>query len=230
MDTAEWRPVVTEVEGRYVAASNATLLGTTADGERVVYKPDAGARPLWDFDPRTLGRREVWTCRLAGVVAPRWVPETVIGDGVYGPGSVQRWVDTDDDFDPLPMVRRGDPALWALAVLDVVCNNADRKLGHILRRSDGTGMVGIDHGLTFHAEDKLRTVLWAFAGRPVPVAELERLEQLRVKLGDEWAAAIGGDLGDDIAEATLARVESLLARRRHPEPPGDRPAYPWPIQ
>ncbi len=222
--------MVTEVEGRYVAASNATLLGTTADGERVVYKPDAGVQPLWDFDPRTLGRREVWTSRLADVIAPGWVPETVIGDGVYGPGAVQRWVDTDDDFDPLPLVRSGDPSLWALAVLDVVCNNADRKLGHILRRSDGTGMVGIDHGLTFHTEDKLRTVLWAFAGRPVPAAELDRLQELRARLGDEWAEAIGDDLGDDAAAATVARVESLLARRHHPDPPGDRPAYPWPIQ
>jgi hypothetical protein len=91
-------------------------------------------------------------------------------------------------------------------------------------------MVGIDHGLTFHTEDKLRTVLWAFAGRPVPAAELDRLQELRARLGDEWAEAIGDDLGDDAAAATVARVESLLARRQHPDPPGDRPAYPWPIQ
>jgi hypothetical protein len=222
--------VVTEVEGRYVAASNATLLGTTATGERVVYKPDAGVRPLWDFDPTTLGLREVWTCRVAGAVAPGWVPETVIGDGIYGPGAVQRWVDTDGAFDPLPLVRRGDPSLWALAVLDIVCNNADRKLGHILRRADGTGMVGIDHGLTFHVEDKLRTVLWAFAGRRVPDGELVRLEQLRSRFRDGWAEAIGGDLGEVAATATMMRVESLLASRRHPGPPDDRPALPWPIK
>ena len=221
--------MVTEVEGRYVAASNATLLGATADGERVVYKPDAGVQPLWDFPAISLGLREVWTYRLATVVAPGWVPETVIGDGLYGPGAVQRWQQVDPEFDPLSMARRGDRSLWPLAVLDVVCNNADRKLGHILRRvTDGT-LFGIDHGLTFHPEEKLRTVLWAFAGRAVPDGDLLRVEQLRAELVSGWGGQLTGDLGEEAASALDTRIADLLATRRHPDPPRERPAFPWPI-
>lgn len=224
-----WRPVVTAVEGRYLAASNVTLLGTTADGVRVVYKPTRGVRPLWDFPAESLAIREVWTYRIATVVAPGVVPETVLGDGMYGLGAVQRWVDTDDDFDPVPLIQRADASLWPLAVLDVVTNNADRKVGHILRMSNGSGVVGIDHGLTFHPEDKLRTVLWSFAGRSVPSEQGQSVERLVAALEEGWAAELTEELSEEAATALTARSQALLATRTHPQPPEDRPAWPWPI-
>lgn len=222
--------MVTEVEGRYVVASNATLLGTTGAGDRVVYKPTTGVRPLWDFPADTLGLREVWTYRVSTVVAPGSVPETVIGDGVYGPGAVQRWIETDERFDPLLLVRRADPALWPLAVLDVVCNNADRKLGHILRLAQRGALIGIDHGLTFHPEDKLRTVLWSFAGLEVPARILARVAEMATVLEGEAGETLANELGGEALAAVQTRVADLLLGRRHPDPPHGRPALPWPLQ
>ncbi len=224
-----WRPVVTAVEGRYLAASNVTLLGTTADGDRVVYKPTRGVRPLWDFPAESLAMREVWTYRIATVVAPGAVPETVLGDGMYGSGAVQRWMETDDDFDPVPLIQRADASLWPLALLDVVTNNADRKVGHILRMSNGSGVVGIDHGLTLHPDGKLRTVLWSFAGRTVPGEQLAGAGKLVTALAEGWAAELTEDLGNEAASALAARTQALLATGTHPQPPEDRPAWPWPI-
>jgi len=222
-----WQPTVVSIEGRFVSASNATLLGTTADGESVVYKPVAGEQPLWDFAPSTLARREVLTYEVSEALALGLVPETAMGDGVYGPGSVQRYVEVDEGFDPFQMVRRGDDRLWPMAVLDVVCNNADRKLGHILRRRDGT-LMAIDHGLTFHPEDKLRTVLWVFAERPLPDRLVRVLEEFLANGADELAHRVLTSLGATEAHAFRARVAALVRDLRHPPPPVDRPAVPWP--
>ena len=142
------------------------MLAKTATGEQVVYKPTAGERPLWDFPVETLAAREVLTYEVAAVLGFDSVPETVLGDGPYGLGAIQRFIDIDPGFDPIPLVQSGSVDLWPLAVLDIVTNNADRKLGHVI--SDGKRLLGIDHGLTFHSEDKLRTVLWGFSGQAVP--------------------------------------------------------------
>lgn len=221
-----WAPEVVEVIGRFAAASNATLLATTADGERVIYKPVAGEAPLWDFPPDSLAVREVLTYEASRALGFDVVPETVWGSGPFGPGAVQRFVDEAPDFDAFALVRSCDPVLWPVAVLDVVCNNADRKLGHLV----GTGhrLWAIDHGLTFHPEDKLRTVLWGFAGRPLPEAMHGAL--------DRFVAAVDGDLGNRLvsglgaAERSAARHRAAALRRagHHPHPPDDRPAVPWP--
>ncbi len=214
------------MEGRFTDASNATLLGTTETGERVIYKPSRGERPLWDFPPDTLAAREVLTYEVSEAMGLGVVPETVFGTGSFGPGAVQRFVEAKPGFDVLVAVRSRDPRLWALAVLDVVCNNADRKLGHIIET--GGRLVGIDHGLTFHPEDKLRTVLWVFAAQPVPSPLLDRVGVL----GDDVAAKLGNRvemlLGADARAALAARVDTLLAQRHHPVPPDDRPPVPWP--
>jgi uncharacterized repeat protein (TIGR03843 family) len=215
-----WQPVITEVVGRFVDASNATLLARTAQGEQVVYKPTAGERPLWDFPIETLAAREALTYEVAVALGHDIVPETVLGDGPYGPGAIQRFVDFDPEFDPVAEVQQGADGLWPLAVLDIVTNNADRKLGHVI--SDGVRLMGIDHGLTFHPDDKLRTVLWGFSGHRLPLAEIAALARLE--------RAVQGALGDRV-EALLGIAERLaltMANPIHPEPPADRPPLPWP--
>jgi hypothetical protein len=224
--TGGWQPRVTEVVGRFTTASNATLLASTDAGERVVYKPIAGERPLWDFPDDTLAAREVLTHRIDQVLGLGVVPETAMGEGPFGPGSVHRFVDVDPDFDAIDLVRRADAALWPVAFLDIVVNNADRKIGHLLRSTDG--IVAIDHGLTFHPEDKLRTVLWGFAGRRIPIELAERLERL--------SQAVAGDLGDSVESlldaasrrALAGRVADLMGHPVHPLPPDDRHPVPWP--
>lgn len=219
-----WKPRVVTVEGRYVAASNATLLAVTDDGTRVVYKPDAGQRPLWDFDATTLPMREVLAYETSRRMGFDLVPETVMADGPFGPGSVQRHVEGDDDFDALTLVQRADPALWPVAALDVITNNADRKLGHLLRT--GHGLVAIDHGLTFHVDDKLRTVVWCFAGLPWPGTIRGAAERLAASL-KEQPEPYRSALRSDEVEALERRVASVIDGV-HPRPPDDRPAMPWP--
>jgi uncharacterized repeat protein (TIGR03843 family) len=217
---------VVEIVGRFTVASNATMLGITASGVRVVYKPIAGEQPLWDFAAGSLTDREVLTFLVDRAMGFGLVPETVAGAGPYGPGAVQRFVVADEEFDPLPLARRGDDRLWPVAVLDLVTNNADRKLGHIM--ATDCGIVAVDHGLTFHPEAKLRTVLWAFAGRELPRQMLDALELLHEALRGDLGADIRGRLGTNEAAAALERVRGLLKKPVHPMPPDDRPAVPWP--
>lgn len=221
-----WQPVVQEIVGRFAGASNATLLGRAA-GTLVVYKPLAGNRPLWDFDPATLAAREVLTYRLAQALGFDHVPETAFGDGPLGPGAVQRFVEQDPDFDGVAMIRQADPALWPIAVLDLIANNADRKVGHLLlERGSGT-LRAIDHGLTFHPEPKLRTVLWVFAGRPLPPPMATAVGGLERDL-DPVATFATQHLGSAEAAALADRVVTLAAEGVHPHPPDDRPPLPWP--
>ena len=222
--TERWQPTVVDVEGRFVDATNATLLATTDDGVRVVYKPNAGQRPLWDFDSETLPMREVLTYEICRRLGLDLVPETVMADGPYGPGSVQRYVTSDDAFDALPLVQRADERLWPIAALDVITNNADRKLGHILDTQ--SGLVAIDHGLTFHEEPKLRTVLWCFAGDEWPADIATRVERLAASLIED-PVPIRSALTEAEWRALLARTESVL-EAPHPMPPDDRPPVPWP--
>lgn len=218
--------VVDEIVGRFAGASNATLLGRSA-GDLVIYKPVAGTRPLWDFDAHTLAAREVLTYRVAAALGLDLVPRTELGEGPLGPGAVQQFIDEDTDFDPVPLLHEPDPLLWPVAALDLVCNNADRKAGHLLREA-GTGrLYAIDHGLTFHSEPKLRTVLWGFAGRRLPKALRGALAGLDGQIG----ALVGfaaDHLGHTDAEAFRSRVGRLLEDPIHPGPPVDRPPVPWP--
>ncbi len=216
------------IEGRFVRASNATLLGTTDSGDAVVYKPVAGERPLWDFAAESLAVREVLTYELDRLLEFGVVPETALGDGLYGPGSVQRYVsDIDETFDAYTLTRRTDAMLWPIAVLDVVTNNADRKLGHILRRRSGE-LVAIDHGLTFHPDDKLRTVLWDFAGQEVPAGLTAALARACDELEQTLGPRVASLLGRRELVALQRRIEGLVAHPVHPQPPVDRPALPWP--
>jgi uncharacterized repeat protein (TIGR03843 family) len=219
------------VEGRLVDASNATLYcAVTCDGvsAAAVYKPVAGERPLWDFPDGTLAEREVAAYELSEATGWGIVPPTVYRDGPLGPGMVQLWIAEDDTADVVSLIRRRDSAqLRRIAVLDAVINNADRKGGHLLPTVDGH-IYGVDHGVTFHVEDKLRTVLWQWAGRRIPDDVVETLREVR--------AAMDADLGDRLHELlttrevrrTTRRLDTLIGSGSHPEPNGDWPPVPWP--
>ncbi len=219
-----------DLEGRLLDASNITLIGTIRAGSVVgecVYKPVKGERPLWDFPDGTLAGREISAFLISEATGWRIVPPTVLRDGPFGIGMVQLWVDGDPDVDLAAFVRRDVPALRHMAVFDAVVNNADRKGGHIIPMPDGH-VYGVDHGICFSVDPKLRTLLWRWAGTPLPVAALEVLE----RLGDD----LRGDLGDQLHEhltrrevlCTQRRVSELLRTQVHPEPSGEWPALPWP--
>ena len=221
-----WEPQIVEVIGRFVDASNATLLAKTSLGERVVYKPTAGEQPLWDFPIETLAAREVLTYEVAMALGYDVVPETILGEGPYGPGSIQRFIDMDESFDPVRLVQSGASELWPIAVLDVVTNNADRKLGHLI--SNGVRLLGIDHGLTFHSDDKLRTVLWGFSSQPLPAEAITALTRLQIAVRGELGERVEVLLGPEERTALIDRVTTLIADPVHPDPPTDRPPLPWP--
>ncbi|MFF7241417.1 SCO1664 family protein [Streptomyces collinus] len=246
------------VRGRIREASNAALFCTVAlDGREVtcVYKPVAGERPLWDFPDGTLAGREVAAYEVSEATGWGLVPPTVLRDGPYGEGMCQLWIEVGADAELLALVDGEEPeAGWKaigfadvgegrtallvhadderlrrLAVLDAVINNADRKGGHLLPTPDGR-LYGIDHGVTFNVEDKLRTLLWGWAGEPLTAEAVEVLGGLRATLarGGELAARLAGLITPAELDATRARVEALLASGRHPEPGGEWPAIPWP--
>jgi len=219
------------VEGRLVDASNATLYcAMSCDGVTAacVYKPVAGERPLWDFPDGTLAEREVAAYEVSAATGWSIVPPTVYRDGPAGPGMVQLWIGEDLTADIVGMIRRRDgEQLRRIAVYDAVVNNADRKGGHLLPTAGGH-IYGVDHGVTFHVEDKLRTVLWQWAGNRLPteiVADLESLRgQLELTLGERLCEL----LTTREVRRTIRRLDRLLARGRHPEPSNDWPPVPWP--
>ena len=218
------------VEGRLVDASNATLYcvatlaGTTAP---VVYKPVRGERPLWDFPDGTLAGREVAAYLVSEATGWGVVPPTVLRDGPFGSGMCQLWVDVDEQVDLTALARSNHPDLRRMAVFDAVVNNADRKGGHLLPRADGR-VFGVDHGICFSAEDKLRTLLWQWRGLPLTDEAVEVLSRLRAELEGDLGAALHELLTVTEVRATVARVDRMLTSGRHPEPSPDWPAIPWP--
>jgi uncharacterized repeat protein (TIGR03843 family) len=221
------------VRGQIREASNAVLLCTVErDGKRAecVYKPVAGERPLWDFPDGTLAQREVAAYEVSRALGWDLVPPTVLREGPFGAGMCQLWVDVADSVDLADLARSDHPDLRRMAVLDVVINNADRKGGHLLPTPDGR-VRGVDHGVCFSVENKLRTLLWQWRGRRLPVEAEPVLETLRADLRDTdgaLRAVLGGLLDREEVRATTRRVEALLRSGRHPQPSGDWPAIPWP--
>lgn len=219
-----------EVVGRMPYASNITLLALDAEGCQWIYKPERGEEPLWDFPYRTLARREVLAYEVSEAMGFHLVPETLEADGVFGPGSAQRFIDEDVDFDPRPLYQpRPSDVLWSFAVFDLVANNADRKIGHVLREVATGRLWAIDNGLTFHTEDKLRTVLWGFAGLPIPADLLAGIDRLAGRLDEDLTERVTRLLSPAEAAAMARRVHDVLDHPVHPPPPDDRPAVPWPV-
>ena len=159
-----------EVLGLLPRASNFTFLARVRDGKEqtlAVYKPRSGEAPLWDFEEGTLAAREVAAFVVAEALGWPWVPPTVLRDGPHGPGSVQRFVAFDQDQHYLTMRNERPDEFRRIALFDLVANNADRKSGHCLLAEDGRIFV-VDHGVCFHEQPKLRTVIWDFVGEPIP--------------------------------------------------------------
>jgi uncharacterized repeat protein (TIGR03843 family) len=218
------------VEGRLPWSSNLTFLvrvEAQGCGELLaVYKPGNGERTLWDF-PEQLYRREVAAYALSEALGWGLVPPTVERiDGPFGPGSLQLFVDVDYAQHYFTLLDAGscEPVLETICAFDVVANNADRKSGHVLLGPDGR-LWAIDHGLCFHRQHKLRTVIWDFAGCDLPARLCGDLDRVRGSLPEVF----GGLLADEEIEAVGARTASLLRAGVFPEPVGDRPPYPWPL-
>ncbi|GAA0992587.1 SCO1664 family protein [Subtercola frigoramans] len=243
-----------ELKGQIRTASNAAFFGTIG-GLPVIYKPISGERPLWDFPDGNLAHREAAAYLVSQSIGWNIVPRTWLHDGPLGTGSVQLWQEydgaqdpvdlvptdsvpdegwrhvfdgIDEEDHPVSLVHEDSPELRRMAVFDVVVNNADRKGGHILPMPSGH-RHGIDHGLTFHAEYKLRTVLWGWRGDDLSVAERHGVERV--------LADLQGELGDTLEPlltvreiaALATRCERLLTRGTFPAPRGEMPAVPWPL-
>jgi uncharacterized repeat protein (TIGR03843 family) len=221
-----------EVLGRLPGSSNQALVVLVhhpelAEPFHAVYKATLAERPLFDFPIGTLARREVAAFLVSEATGWGIVPPTVLRDGPYGVGMVQQWIHADPAVDLVALVVEDDPRLRRMAVFDAIVNNTDRKGGHLLPMPDGH-VYGVDHGVTFSVEPKLRTVLWGWVGLPFDDEELAALERVRAGLRGDLAAALRELL--DPAEVTAAkrRVASLLRFRRFPRPSPDWPSIPWP--
>ena len=216
-----------EVTGRLVDASNATLLCSLQDeleDLQVIYKPIAGERPLWDFPDGRLAWRERAAYLLSSLAGFNLVPPTLLRDGPFGEGAVQLWIDCDEELDVVEWAQQEHPALRTLTLFDAIINNTDRKFGHILVTTDGQ-LFGCDHGVSFHQDPKLRTVLWQFSGEAFNEEEISLLHNsLEALTNDEFGTLL---TGAEIV-ATQERIAQLLVGSAFPFPSGDWPAVPWP--
>ncbi len=215
-----------EVEGRFVDASNATLFAHCNVGEEsiaVIYKPIAGERPLWDFPDGNLANRERAAYLLSEALGLHLVPFTILREGPFGPGMVQRWIEIDESIDIVEVAQGDSAQIRQMALFDAIINNTDRKYGHILPSTHGE-LFGCDHGVTFHEDPKLRTVLWQFAGKSLNQDEIALLQR-SLELANEL---FQGLITEQEIEAFKARVESLLEEGSFPEPSEDWPSVPWP--
>ncbi|MFZ9806282.1 MAG: SCO1664 family protein [Ilumatobacteraceae bacterium] len=216
------------VEMRMPYSSNATFLVRVTAGAqsvRAIYKPLRGERPLWDFAPG-LHRREVAAYRLATAMGLGFVPITLLRDGPIGEGSLQLLIDADFEQHYFTLhEQRPDlhPKLREVAVFDILANNTDRKSGHVLIDTDDN-IWGIDHGLCFSADFKLRTVIWEFGGEEIDDSLIAAVERVAGSLPLDVSSL----LDDDEVVALGERAAWLLEHRRLPVDPTGR-RYPWPL-
>lgn len=218
------------VEGRLVDASNATLFVSITDGvnsTKAIYKPVAGERPLWDFPDGNLANRERAAFLIDHTLGFNHVPKTILRDGPFGVGMVQQWIDIDEEIDLENFFRMNDPQLREVALFDAIINNTDRKIGHLIPEKGGHLYI-CDHGVTFHAEDKLRTVLWQWAGERLTAVEIETLESLRGYLESQDASELHDLLTQEEISAMKVRIENLISTSSFPEPNPEWPHIPWP--
>jgi hypothetical protein len=219
------------LEGQFMWGSNYTFLTTvSADGReiRAVYKPQRGERPLWDFPDGTLAAREAAAYLTSAALGWDLVPPTVLRrDGPAGPGSLQFFLDIDPERHVFTFSDDERQRLRPVVAFDVLVNNADRKGGHILLGPDGHIWL-IDHGVCFHEEDKLRTVLWDFAGEAMPSDLVQDIESFADGLAKNRWPQFDELLTPDEVRAMRSRAERLLAEGRFPLPDSSRP-YPWPL-
>ncbi|MFW0773053.1 SCO1664 family protein [Paenarthrobacter nitroguajacolicus] len=254
MPTPDLMTAELTLTGRITTASNATFLGSIGEVE-VVYKPIAGESPLWDFPHGTLARREVAAYMVSQVCGWDIVPRTWLRDGPFGEGMVQLWQEQDpvqtavnliatnqvpekgwkqvlegqdEDGQMVALVHEDSPALRRMAVFDMVVNNADRKGNHILAMTDGH-RHGVDHGLTFHSDHKLRTVLWGWLGDPLTAEERDGIDRVTEGLNGGLGRNLADLLSVEEIESIATRCARLRLEGRFPAPSGEMPAVPWPL-
>jgi uncharacterized repeat protein (TIGR03843 family) len=215
------------VIGRLIDASNATLQATLENTDpvmKVIYKPVLGEKPLWDFADGNLANREYAAYLLSELGDFNLVPTTVLREGPFGFGMVQEWIEIDEELDVVDFGQSNDPQLRKLALFDAIINNTDRKFGHLLVDHDGK-LRGCDHGVCFHQENKLRTVLWQFAGEQFTAEEIELLNKVnKLDLDSSFAEL----LTSAEISALSGRIANLLAAGQFPFPSDEWPAIPWP--
>jgi hypothetical protein len=223
---------ITTEHGLLRWSSNYTfLVSVTHDDVNTpaVYKPQRGERPLWDFPDGTLCYREMAAFLTSQELKWNIVPPTVLRDGPYGYGSVQFYIDHDPEVNYFTLDEPQKPQLIRISAFDHIVNNADRKGGHCLLDNQGH-IWGIDHGITFHAAPKLRTVIWDFADQPIPQTILSDLERLCRSLEDTaspYRQALQKLLSAKEINAFQNRLRRLLECKEFPTP-GSGPNYPWP--
>ncbi len=222
-----------EVEGILPYSSNYTLLARVEQNDLqalAVYKPCRGERPLWDFPRGTLYQREVAAYLVSEALDFDLVPPTVLREGPYGIGALQLFIDHDEDAHLFTMQQEGgfEEIILQLAAFDCLINNADRKSGHCLKGKDGR-LWAIDHGISFHHEYKLRTVLWDFVGQPFPADVAVALNCVKMQLDqqDRLAQTLAGLLNSGEMRALRRRLNSLVSTGVYPAP-GPGPNVPWP--
>lgn len=223
-----------ELAGQFTWGSNYTFLANVSSGDEsqeAVYKPTRGERPLWDFPAETLSGREVAAYLVSEALGWELVPPTVLRkDGPHGPGSLQIRVEHNPGQHYFTFDDETRQKLRPVAAFDLLINNADRKGGHILLGDKGKIWL-IDHGICFHVEPKLRTVIWDFAGEEIPddlVADLEIFSK-KLKTDELLRDQLKNFLAEDEVEALRQRGNELVTTRRFPAPPKDVRAVPWPV-
>jgi uncharacterized repeat protein (TIGR03843 family) len=221
-----------EIQGLLPEGSNYTFLVIVKGGTQktlAVYKPTRGERPLWDFPEETLAKREVAAFLVSEVLGWNFVPPTVYRtEGPHGPGSLQFFIQAQPESHYFSYTEADHPDLQRVALFDLVVNNADRKGGHLLKDQSGKIWL-IDHGICFHAQHKLRTVVWDFAGQPIPEPLLADLTELRQRLDKDkdLKTAINSLLETVEVSALRRRADKLLSTGHFPDP-GPGRHYPWP--
>ena len=221
--------------GRLTDASNATFLCELEGVEpalQVIYKPIRGERPLWDFPEGTLAGREAAAFEVSEALGLHVVPPTILRDGPAGEGAVQLWIEHLGVEVAIAAVNAADASLRPLALFDAIVNNGDRKAGHLLPIS-ADQYLGVDHGVTFATEPKLRTVLWDWRSEPINESERSALLLGQKALGATRPGGLNERLASLISaeehDALVARIEELLERGTFPEPSPDWPPLPWPL-
>lgn len=222
-----------ELHGQFLSGSNYTFLGDLTQGElsfQVVYKPVRGEQPLWDFPQGSLAQREVAAYLVSEALEWDLVPPTILRrKGPLGSGSLQQYIEHDPNDHFFNFNEKDRQRLRPVAVFDILLNNADRKGGHILRDAQDHFWL-IDHGLCFHVEDKLRTVVWEFAGEEIPSDLLSSVDHLmgQLKDGEKLFKTLSPYLRPGEIRAMTARARQLCETEIFPMPPASRRSYPWP--
>ncbi len=215
------------LKGQFMLGSNYTfLVDVEHEGEtyQAVYKPCKGEQPLWDFPDNTLAQREVAAYLLSAQLGLHIVPVTVLReDGPHGRGSLQQYIEYDIEYHYFNFSNEDKDLLMPVMFFDVLINNADRKGSHIFFENDTHKLYAIDHGVCFHEENKLRTVIWDFAGQALPDELLASLSQ-----ADRWSGLLESYLSPNEVTALQRRAKKLLTTKVFPQAPRDRRAFPYP--